>query len=553
MRGVPGASVPVDPANPLPSRRRACRSVAFAAAVAGTLALLGSGPSPVAGQEAPPPVTPGEIRTRVAEGAPASLALYRDYLRLPNVAAMDAAIARQMRWVEEAFDQRGFAVERLPTEGHPLLLAERRVADPAATVLVYLQADGQPVDPTAWDQDDPFEPVLRAPDGAGEWRDVPWARLLEGGADPLGEAADWRVFARSASDSKGPNIQFLRAIDLLDEAGVRPDHDLKVIVDFEEELGSPHLPAAVERFRERLAADLFVIFDGPPHYSGAPSLKFGARGIATFTLTTYGPRVPQHSGHYGNYAPNPGMLLAELLASMKDDDGRVVIDGFYDGVTLDDETRRILASVPDDEAEIREKLGIAEPDEVGANLQEAVQYPSLNVRGLESGWVGDEVRTIVPATAVAEVDVRLVAETDGPRLLELIRLHLEAQGVHLISGRDPTDDERRRHRRIARYDTNYSYAAFRTDFESVPGRWLTAALTRLNGEEPVRIRTSGGSIPISPFVVTLGVPAVTVPTVNADNNQHSPNENLRVRDFVEGIATIAAVLAEPLAPFVAGR
>jgi acetylornithine deacetylase/succinyl-diaminopimelate desuccinylase-like protein len=520
--------------------------------VAAVVALLGPA-VPAAAQGIPIALAPEAIRARAAAAAPASLALFREYLRLPNVAAMDAAIAEQVAWLENAFANRGFSVERLPTPGHPLLLAERRVADPAATVLVYLQADGQPVDPSAWDQDDPFEPVLRAPDGAGGWRDVAWRGLLGGEVDPLGEAADWRIFARSASDSKGPNIQFLRAIDLLDQAGVEPDHDVKVIVDFEEELGSPHLPAAVGRFRDRLAADLFVIFDGPPHYSGAPSLKFGARGIATFTLTTYGPRVPQHSGHYGNYAPNPAMRLAELLASMKDDRGRVVIEGFYDGVELDGETRQVLASVPDDEAEIREKLGISEPDGVGANLQEAVQYPSLNVRGLESGWVGDEVRTIVPATAVAEVDVRLVKETEGPRLLELIRSHLEAQGLHLISGRDPTDDERRRHRRIVRYDTNYSYAAFRTDFESIPGRWLTTALTRLHGEEPVRIRTSGGSIPISPFVVTLGVPAVTVPTVNADNNQHSPNENIRVGNFVEGIATIAAVLAEPLAPFVAGR
>lgn len=542
MKRLPGARGTV------PASVEAMAGVLAAALVLATLA-----PAPAAAQGDSHPLAPDQIRDRVAAGAPASLALYREYLALPNVASMNAAIARQMEWVEGAFEERGFTVERLPTPGHPLLLAERRVADPAATVLVYLQADGQPVDPAAWDQDDPFDPVLRAPDGAGGWRDVPWDGLLDGEVDPLVEAADWRIFARSASDSKGPNVQFLRAVDLIDEAGVQPDHDLKVIVDFEEELGSPHLPAAVERFSDRLAADFFVIFDGPPHYSGAPSLKFGARGIATFTLTTYGPRVPQHSGHYGNYAPNPGMLLAQLLASMKDGEGRVTIAGFYDGVELDDETRRVLASVPDDEAEIREKLGIAEPDAVGATLQEAVQYPSLNVRGLESGWVGDEVRTIVPATAVAEVDVRLVKETDGPRLLELVRRHLEAQGVQLIGGRDPTDDERRTHRRIARYDTDFSYAAFRTDFESVPGRWLAAALARLHGSEPVRIRTSGGSIPISPFVVTLGVPAVTVPTVNADNNQHSPNENLRVGSFIEGIATIAAVLVEPLGPFLAGR
>ena len=118
---------------------------------------------------------------------------------------------------------------------------------------------------------------------------------------------DWWIYARSASDSKGPNIQFLRAIDLLAQAGAAPDYDLEVIIDTMEEMGSPVLPAAIEQYSEKLSADMLIIFDGPPHYSGRPSLKFGARGFASFTLTTYGPRVPQHSGHYGNYAPNPGI------------------------------------------------------------------------------------------------------------------------------------------------------------------------------------------------------------------------------------------------------
>ncbi len=246
------------------------------------------------------------------------------------------------------------------------------------------------------------------------------------------------------------------------------------------------------------------------------------------------------------------MRLAQILASMKDEYGRVTIPGFYDGVELDDETRRILEAVPDDEAEIMRRLGIAETDRVAGSLQEAVQWPSLNVRGLQSGWVGEQARTIVPATATAEVDVRLVRETDGRRLLELIRRHIEGLGYHVIEGRDPTEEERLTYGRIVRFDGRVSYAAFRTDFDAPPGRWLTAALTRLFGSEPIRIRTSGGSIPISPFVTTLGIPAVSVPTVNPDNNQHSPNENIRVGSFLEGIAIAAAVLAEPLRPFLSG-
>jgi acetylornithine deacetylase/succinyl-diaminopimelate desuccinylase-like protein len=489
-------------------------------------------------------VAPDRIRELVAEQAVPSIEMLRDYLRLPNDGHFPDDIDRLLTWLEGEFTARGFTAERLSTPGNPFLLAERRVPDPTATVLVYMQADGQPVDPSAWHQESPYEPVLKEVGGSGEYREIPWARLDAHYDD------EWRVFARSASDSKGPNIQFLKAIDVIEAAGGRLDYDLKVIVDTMEEMGSPFLPAAVGEYSDKLAADMLIIFDGPPHYSGRPSLKFGARGIARFTLTTYGPRTPQHSGHYGNYAPNPGIRLAEVLASMKDEQGRVTIPGFYDGIELDEETRRILAAVPDDESEIHDNLGIIQPDRIASTLQESVQYPSLNVRGLQSGWVGDQARTIVPATAVAEVDVRLVRETDGDRLLSLIRSHIEGLGYYLITDRDPTEEERRLHPRLARYDSRVSYAAFRTDFDSTPGLWLRSAFERLFGEEPVLVRTSGGSIPISPFVTTLDVPAVTVPTVNPDNNQHSPNENIRLGSFVEGIAIAAAVLSEPLRPFV---
>lgn len=489
-------------------------------------------------------ISPDRIRDLVADQTPAAFAAYREYLSIPNDGHFPEDIERLLEWLERAFASRGFTTERLATGGNPLLYAERRVENPAATVLVYLQSDGQPVDTTAWFQESPYIPVLKEDQGGGDFQEIPW-NSLDGDYDD-----DWRIFARSASDSKGPNIQFLQALDILAAAGVQPDYDLKVIIDTMEEMGSPFLPAAVEQYSEKLDADMLIIFDGPPHYSGRPSLKFGARGIARFTLTTYGPRVPQHSGHYGNYAPNPGMRLSQILASMKDDDGRVTIPGFYDGIELDAETRRILDAVPDNEVEVQRRLGIAEPDHVAETLQGAVQYPSLNVRGLSSGWVGDQARTIVPATAVAEVDVRLVRETDGSRLLGLIRDHIQGLGYHLVTDRDPTEEERMEHPRLARYDSRVSYAAFRTDFDSTPGRWLSAAYEGLFGEEPVKIRTSGGSIPISPFVATLGIPAVTVPTVNPDNNQHSPNENIRVGSFVEGIAIAVAVLSQPLRPFV---
>ena len=465
-----------------------------------------------------------------------AIELYRDVLSYPNDAHFPADMRRVIERLDAAFTSRGFETSELETSGLPLLLAERRFPGATRTVLFYVQSDGQPVSPENWNQADPFQAVLKEKVD-GEWREIPWERL-EGARDP-----EWRIFARSASDSKGPIVQFLSALDAMERLGFTPGYDIKVIIDTEEELGSPPLPAAVERYRDRLAADMLVILDGPPHISNEPTLKFGARGIATFTLTTYGPYVPIHSGHYGNYSPNPALRLAQILASMKDENGRVTIPGFYDGVEIDADTKRMLDRVPDDEEAIRAALGIGTIDDVGTTLQEAVQYPSLNIRGMSSGWVGAQRRTIVPATATAEVDVRLVMESDPERLLRLVRDHIESLGYRVLD-REPTDAERRDYPKIATFTSAISYGAFRTDFDSEPGRWLSAALEHLYGEEPIKIRTSGGSIPISPFVTTLDVPAVGVPTVNPDNNQHSPNENLRLGNFVEGIKVCLAILAQ---------
>lgn len=476
------------------------------------------------------------IRERVNHNAMAAIALYRDFLSLPNDASYPDDILQLIEWMEPVFEARGFETRRLATAGSPVLYAERMNPNAGRTVLVYLQADGQPVDRSAWFQPDPYLPVLKAADSNGNWNIIPW-ESLEDDINP-----DWRIFARSASDSKGPMTQFLLAMDVLEQAGVMPTFNLKVIIDTEEELGSPHLADAVVEYRDLLACDWLLIFDGPPHASNRPTVSFGARGIATLTLTTYGPKFAQHSGHYGNFIPNPAFAMAALLSSLKDEDGKVLVPGFYDGIELDEELRAMLAAVPDDEESILRTQGILEPDAVADSLQESLQYPSLNIRGLSSGWTGKEVRTIIPPTATAEIDIRLVLESDADVLIDRVRAHIEAQGFHVIDG-EPTDAERQQYARIVRLQSEVSYAAFRSDFDSPPGRLARAGMRNLYGEEPILIRTMGGSIPISPFVDILGVPAAIVPTVNIDNNQHSPNENLRLGNFLEGIAILASVLS----------
>ncbi len=483
------------------------------------------------------PPSVAAIRQAVEAGRHDAVGLYREFLALPNDAARAEDIETLVVWMEKAFGERDFETRRLSTDGSPALFAQRLVPGAARTILIYLQADGQPVDPAAWAQEDPFVPLLKAPDEAGQWHPIPWDTLSER-FDP-----DWRVFARSASDSKGPMTQFMTAVTLLDELGFVPDYNLKVIIDTEEELGSPHLAAAVARESDLLAADFLLIFDGPPHASNGPTVTFGARGIATMTLVTYGPKVAQHSGHYGNFIPNPVFDLARILASLKDTDGRITLPGFYDGVAITDEERRLLAAVPDDEAQILANAGVAQPDAVAPTLQEALQYPSLNVRGVRAAWVGNESRTIIPPHATAEIDIRLVKESDAQHLIGLVSAHIQGLGFHIIEA-EPTDAERARYPKLVTISSEISYGAFRSDFDSPAGLMARAGMQYLYGEEAILIRTMGGSIPISPLVETLGVSAAIVPTVNIDNNQHSPNENIRLGNFVEGIAILMAVLSQ---------
>jgi len=458
-----------------------------------------------------------------------------EFFSLPNDAYQPEQIEPNVKWCESAFAKRGFKTQRLETETVPLLLATRNYPNAKKTVLIYLQVDGQPVDTTKWHQPDPYIPALKEQDENGEWNPIDWNNLK-------GEInRDWRIFSRSASDARGPDMMFLKAMDIINDLKVQPNFNIKVIMDFEEELGSPRLPKAVNQYKNKLTADMLVIFDGPRHLSNEPTLSYGARGIATISLEVFGPRVPLHSGNYGNYSPNPAMKLSKLLSSMWHDDGRVAIPNWYDGITISDEVKEILKQVPDDETQIQKGFGIANTENIGNNFQEAIQYPALGILGLEAAWVGNKKRTIIPSTAIAELNIRLVKETNGDKMVKLVKDHIISQGYYLVEDK-PTEEERMTHAKIARFNAEVSYGAFRTEFDTEVGAWLRKGMKKAFGKNPIQIRTAGGSIPISPFVITLGLPAVAVPTVNPDNNQHSPNENIRLGNYVDGIKTIAAIL-----------
>lgn len=466
-----------------------------------------------------------------------SLSQLKELLAIPNDANFPEDIEKNVAWVDSVFHEMGFRTKRLETETVPLLLADYAFSNPnKQTVLFYFHIDGQPVAPEFWFQDDPYRAVLKEEVEAEGWVDIDWSNLEREAIDP-----DWRIFARSSSDDKSPFVMFLTALREQRERGAFPDYNLKIILDFEEEKGSPRLASAVENYKEDLQSDMLLIFDGPKHISNQSTITYGARGITTVTIKVFGPTFPLHSGHYGNYAPNPALRLSQLLSSMKDDDGRVTIPGFYEGISFNEKTKAILANVPDNENEFRVKLGIGNTDNVGNNYQESIQYPSLNIRGLGSGWIGSEARTIVPATATAEIDIRLVVESPPKRQIELVKNHIINQG-YLVLDRKPTSKERFDNPKICQFINNRAYEAFRTELDSPVGIWVYETIKSEFGEEPIRVRTLGGSVPISPFIQSLDVPAIIVPLVNSDNNQHSPNENLRVGNYFDGVKTFYALL-----------
>jgi len=471
------------------------------------------------------------IKSKVAS----AIGELREFVAIPNDALNADDIDSNLYWLRKKFTERGFNSTILETEGLPLFFAALPMDDNKPTILFYMHLDGQSVDASKWDQPDPYKVVLKSKT-EDDWKIESFSELN----DDINY--DWRLFGRSTSDDKGPIIMFLNAIDALKKDAIDIPFNVKVILDSEEEKSSAPLPQAVRTYKDLLKADFLVINDGPVHVSGKPTIVYGCRGITTLSITTHGPIKPQHSGHYGNYAPNPGFQLAQLLATMKDANGKVLIKGYYDGISLDDATLAILKSVPDNADVINSNLAFSNPEKVGGFYQEALQYPSLNIRGLGSGWVGEKARTIVPATATAELDLRLVPESDGTKLKNLVKEHIKNQGFHVMST-EPTMEDRLKFDKIVTIKEGSVTDAFRTDLNNPFGNNIVKTMESKFGEKPVQIRIMGGTVPISPFINELKIPAFIIPMVNPDNNQHSPNENLKIGQIAYGIKLFYALLS----------
>jgi acetylornithine deacetylase/succinyl-diaminopimelate desuccinylase-like protein len=502
------------------SRSRPSRSWPW---IVGALGVLLAGTS----RAAPPPLRDrilAYVRGRQVE----LLREYAAFLTLPNVAGGRdfSELAANAAHIGRMLSARGFSGIRLLDDagGPPAVYAEAMVGAPR-TLALYAHYDGQPVEPERWTSP-PFTPVLRDGPLREGARTLDLAELPKGPLD-----GEWRIFARSASDDKAPILAVAAALDALRALSVKPAVNLKLLFEGE------------EKHRELLRADAWLLCDGPVHQSRRMQVVFGVRGVTDVELSVYGPLRAVHSGHYGNWAPNPAVALAHLVAGLRDPDGRIAVAGFYDDVRpWTPAERTALLAVPDVDAELRRELALAATEAGGARLVERIMLPALNVRGLQSGAVRERAQNAIPTEARASIDFRLVPDQTPQKVRERIEAHLRSQGWNVVHA-EPTPDERRANANLVRLAWGPGYPAARTPLDLPFSRRLLAVVGADADERVIALPTLGGSVPMHLFAETFRVPVVGLPIVNHDSSQHAPDENLRLQNLWDGIASFASVLA----------
>ncbi len=464
---------------------------------------------------------------------------FAELLSIPNVAGDSENIVRNAELIRSRLEQRGIAAELWTLPGAPpVVYGALDAAGAERTLGIYVHYDGQPVDIDKWDQP-PWSPTLYtgAIEAGGQPR--PWPQS--------GEAIDpeWRIYGRSSGDDKAPLAAIFAALDALDAAGIEPSSNLRFLFEGEEEAGSEHLEEYLQQHRDDLEVDVWLICDGPVHQNRRPQLVFGVRGYTGLDITVYGSTRYLHSGHYGNWAPNPAHLLARLLASMKDDQGKVLVEGFYaDTAPIGEAERAAMAALPDFDDDLRRELGLAVTEADNALLAERLLIPSLNIRGLESAAVGPEARNVIPTEATASIDIRLAKGDDPVKMLDRVEDHIRRQGYHIVRN-DPDMTVRLENPKIARVSRREGYPAARTGMDLPLVADIIAAAERAADGPLVLPPTMGGSLPLYLFTERLAAPVVIVPIANHDDNQHAPNENLRLATLWDGVDLMATLLTIP--------
>ena len=432
----------------------------------------------------------------------------KDYLAIPSISALPAHagdVRKCAEWTAEEMRRIGMENVRLvETAGNPIVYGDWLKAPGAPTMLFYGHYDVQPVDPVELWESPPFEATIR----------------------------DGEIYARGAADDKGQVFMHFKAIEAhLKKNGSLPIN-IKVIIEGEEEVGSKNLDEFVRANRDLLKCDVVVISDSAMFDHGVPSICYSLRGLVYFQIDLRGTKSDLHSGVFGGAVANPNMVLAQILAQMKDKGGRIKIPGFYDDVRpLSEEERAAWRTLPFSEKKYRKDLGA--PKLAGEReysvLERVWGRPTFEVNGLLGGFTGDGAKTVIPAVAMAKVSMRLVPNQDPDKIAELFEAYVKKVApktvevkVTRMHGGKPW---------ITEYNNPYVQAAGR-------------AIEQGFGKAPVFCR-EGGSIPVvSTFCEELGVPAVLFGVGLPDENAHAPNERLDLSNFQNGIVAAAVLYNE---------
>ncbi len=448
---------------------------------------------------------PDRLSALLAERRDRHLEELLELLRIPSVSTdpeRAGEIRRAAAWLRDDLARHGFEADLIETAGHPAVFAERHVSDDARTVLIYGHYDVQPADPIELWRSDPFEPVIE----------------------------DGTIVARGASDDKGQAFAHVKGAEALLEAEGELPLNVKFLIEGEEEIGSENLADAIAAHRDRLAADVVVISDGAMLPGKVPTLTYGLKGLVYLEIRVRTAALDLHSGGFGGGVPNAAGALATILAGLKDADGRISVPGFYDDVReSSDEERAQFERVPFDEAAFAERIGVtATPGEPGRGLLERLwARPTLDVNGVAGGFQGEGSKTVIPAEAMAKVSCRLVPDQDPERIADALEAHVRAlapagAAVEVV-----------RH-------AGASWALSPLDSAAVQA--AAEAVRRVDGRDPVFVRT-GGTIPVvTDFQRLLDADVVLVDMGLEDDRIHSPNEKFEVELFHRGVRLSAELL-----------
>jgi acetylornithine deacetylase/succinyl-diaminopimelate desuccinylase-like protein len=465
------------------------------------------------------------------------LSEYVKFVSIPNVSKDTVNILRNAAFIKMMMEQRGIKTEFLDgitPKVNPVVYGEVNIPGAATTLAFYAHYDGQPVNPQKWMGGlKPFDPVFI---------DNP---IEQGGkiiSNPDKISPEWRLSGRGSADDKAGVMTIINAYDALVKSGIPLKHNIKFFFEGEEEIGSTHLAEIFQKHKDKLLADLWIISDGPSHVSGKKMVVFGVRGDVNMHLTVYGAKRPLHSGNYGNWAPNPARMLVALLAGMKDENGNVLVEGYYDDVVpLSKSEKEALVRIPNIEKTLKNELGIAEPEGGGKSFLELLHLPTLNINGMKSADVGELAANIIPTKAEATLDLRLVLGNEVNKQINKVIRHIQSKGFHVID-REPTDEERLKYGKLIKITHGDGYMAQRTSFDIPLVQSMVKAMQSTVTYPVILLPSAGGSLPLFLFEKYLGAKVITVPVVNYDNNQHAENENVQISYLWKGIETMAAIM-----------